>query len=178
MNPITHVALLVTLLAAGWDARTGRIPNWLTLPLVPVALLLHGVTGGSSAAIWGLAGLLACLIVPGVLYRASRGRGIGGGDVKLFAALGALLGPVRGIELEFGAFVVLAVIALVRLAYAGRLFAVLRNAVMLLLGPLLPASWRHSPAPEAMTEMRMGPAIAIACLSTLYVADLVEPWLA
>jgi prepilin peptidase CpaA len=174
----THAALLASLVAAVWDARTGRIPNWLTLPLVPAALLLHGAFGGTSAVLEGLGGLVACLIVPGLLYRISRGRGIGGGDVKLFAALGALLGPVRGLEVEFGAFVVLAVIALVRLAYAGKLLAVLRNALLLLVGPVLPARFRRSPEPEALTELRMGPAIAVACLSALYLADALEPWLA
>jgi prepilin peptidase CpaA len=141
-------------------------------------LLLHGAFGGGSAVLWGFAGMLACLIVPGLLYRISAGRGIGGGDVKLFAALGALLGPLKGVEVEFGAFVVLAALALVRLAYAGKLLAVLRNALKLLLGPVLPERWRRSPEPEALTEMRMGPAIAIACLSALYLADVLEPWLA
>lgn len=175
---LQSIALVASLVAAAWDARTGRIPNWLTLPLVPLALVLGGASAGWTAAAWSLGGLLACAFVPGFLYRATKGRGIGGGDVKLFAALGALLGPLKGLEVELGAFIVLACIALVRLAYAGKLLAVLRNASLLLVGPLLPARWRRSPAPEALTEMRMGPAIAIACLAALYVTDTLESWLA
>jgi prepilin peptidase CpaA len=178
MNPLVHLALAASLLAAAWDARTGRIPNWLTLPLIPLALLLSAVSAGATGAAWSLGGLVACALVPGFLYRATHGRGIGGGDVKLFAALGALLGPVKGLEVEFGAFIVLACLAVVHLAYAGKLLAVLRNALLLLVGPLLPARFRRAAAPEALTEMRMGPAIAIACLSALYLTDVFESWLA
>ncbi len=112
-----------------------------------------------------------------LLYRASHGRGIGGGDVKLFAAFGALLGPMKGLEIEFGAFVVLAAFALVRLAYAGELLRVLTNTAFLLVNPLLPSRSRRVPIRESLTEIRMGPAIAVACLSALYVTDRVESWL-
>jgi prepilin peptidase CpaA len=171
------LALIASLIAAAWDARTGRIPNLLTLPLIALALVVAAASGASAAAL-SLTGLLVCALVPALLYRISRGRGIGGGDVKLFAALGALLGPMKGLEVEFGAFVVLACFALVRLAYAGQLFRVLGNSALLLIGPMLPRRLRRAPLREALTEVRMGPAIAVACVSALYVTDRIESWLA
>jgi prepilin peptidase CpaA len=170
------LALIASLLAAAWDARTGRIPNGLTLPLIGVGLSLNGAAGANGLAL-AVAGLVACGFVPLLLYRVSRGRGIGGGDVKLFAGLGALLGPMKGLEIEFGAFVVLACFALVRLAYAGQLLRVLANTALLLVNPLLPARSRRRPIRESLTEIRMGPAIAVACLTALYVTDRVESWL-
>jgi prepilin peptidase CpaA len=170
------VALAASLVAAVWDARTGRIPNLLTLPLIAFALVASAVSG-LQAALLSISGLGVCALVPVLLYRISQGRGIGGGDVKLFAALGALLGPVKGLEVEFGAFVVLACFALVRLAYAGQLFRVLGNCALLFVGPVLPRRYRRAPIREGLTEVRMGPAIAVACLSALYITDRVESWL-
>jgi prepilin peptidase CpaA len=84
-------------LSAIIDLRCRRIPNPLTAGTALVgfglaALHLSGVSIGAAAA--GLAvGLL--LMMPGHLFGAT-----GAGDVKLFAALGTLLGPV-GIGVAF-----------------------------------------------------------------------------
>jgi Flp pilus assembly protein protease CpaA len=77
--------------AAAIDLRTRRIPN--LVPLVTAALGFTfgaGGLGGRSmalSAVGFLAGLLVML--PGHLKGAT-----GAGDVKLFAALGSVLGPV------------------------------------------------------------------------------------
>jgi prepilin peptidase CpaA len=140
---------------------------------------LNVAFGGLNGAGVSLIGLFAGAIVPMSLFAISRGQAIGGGDVKLFAALGALLGPMLAIEAEFGAFVLLCVFALIRLAFRGRLLRVLGNTALLLLNPFLPRSRRRSVHPESMTAMRMGPAIATAVLSTLFIEHLGRalPWL-
>ena len=172
------ILLAVAAFAAISDARTGRIPNWLTLPAAVLGIVFHAIAGGGTGAARSVAGLLVCASVPLLLYRSTRGRGIGGGDVKLFGALGALAGPGRGLEVELSAFLLLAVFALVRLAFAGRLLRVLANALRLLANPILPQRWRRPIAPEAMTEMRMGPAIAVATLSALALEHIERalPW--
>jgi prepilin peptidase CpaA len=172
-------AVFVSTLAAVTDSRTGRIPNWLTLPVSAFGVGLHAVMGGRGLAGISLLGLLLAAAVPAILYRTSQGRAIGGGDVKLFAALGALLGPTLAIEAEFGAFTLLAVFALIQLAYRGRLLRVLGNAASILLNPLLPRKWRRDIQSESMTEMRMGPAIAASVLSTIIIEHFsrILPWL-
>ena len=71
------------------DCRTKRIPNWTCLFVFVSGLFLEfvfrGWTGLGAALIGGLLGFVAFLIP----YL--RG-GMGGGDVKLMAAFGALLG--------------------------------------------------------------------------------------
>jgi prepilin peptidase CpaA len=72
------------------DLRVRRVPNALTIPLAMagVALAAAGLGRiGPSAAIAGWAAGLA-LMLPGYLLGAT-----GAGDVKLMAAVGALLGP-------------------------------------------------------------------------------------
>jgi prepilin peptidase CpaA len=74
------------------DMQTRRVPNLLTLGVTAlgVTLAAAGLTGlGMAGALGGFALGLA-LMLPGHLIGAT-----GAGDVKLFAALGTLLGPSR-----------------------------------------------------------------------------------
>lgn len=172
-------AVVVSAVGAVIDARSGRIPNALTLPALAGGLLLNTAFHGTYGAVASIAGVVLAGGIPAILHRITRGAAIGGGDVKLFAALGALLGPTVGLQLELLAFGLLAVFALVRLAFLGHLLVVLANVLRLVVAPLLPRGWRKPVAQEALTEMRMGPAIAAATFSvalSTFITGLV-PWL-
>jgi len=172
-------ATLASVIAAATDIRTGRIPNWLTLPAAAVGILSHLVMGGKVSAGISLLGILLAAAVPAILYRVSQGRAIGGGDVKLFASLGALLGPTLAIEAELGAFVLLTIFALIRLTLRGALWRVLVNSACLLANPLLPTKYRRPIEHQSLTEMRLGPAVASSVVSTLILEHLgrMLPWL-
>ena len=91
MEPGMVVALAVVLVTAiGTDLRSSRIPNWLTFSAMGVALLAHAWLGGLQGLIFSLAGLGAGLGLFLILYVSGS---IGAGDVKLMAAVGALVGP-------------------------------------------------------------------------------------
>jgi prepilin peptidase CpaA len=83
--------------SAAFDLRTRRVPNWLTLSITALGIFLAAASLTSrsvAAALGGFAvGLL--LMLPGHLFGAT-----GAGDVKLFAAVGSLLGPT-GIVVAF-----------------------------------------------------------------------------
>jgi prepilin peptidase CpaA len=75
---------------AAIDMFTRRVPNQLTMPLAACGVLfaacgISGISVGASLAGFAL-GL--ALMLPGNLFGAT-----GAGDVKLFAAIGALIGP-------------------------------------------------------------------------------------
>ena len=97
-------AVLVAAVAAWFDWRTGEMPNAVTLLPLAAAPIAHGVLaaaygGGFQAAVQaaGLSvlGAAVLVLVPAALYRAGA---IGGGDVKLFAALGALMRTLIGVD--------------------------------------------------------------------------------
>ncbi len=160
------VALLASLACAVTDMRTGKMPNVITLGTLAAAPLLHfalaassgGLSAGLLAAGTSVLGALLCTVVPAILYRAG---GLGGGDLKLFAALGALLHPVMGIEAQLYACIAAALYAPARMAYEGRLFAVLGNTVALVANPLLPKARQRPVRSEMLTWMRMGPFIFV-----------------
>ncbi len=89
MNPVPFAALCVAVVGCVCDLRSRRIPNVLTFGAAAAAFAYHLTTGGVGAlgqsALGWLVGVLV-FIVPFAL------RGLGGGDVKLVAALGAWIG--------------------------------------------------------------------------------------
>ena len=160
-------AIAIAAIGAWSDWRTGEIPNWVTLGALCVAPLAHlvstllqgrGMQAAVESAGFSVLGALACAVVPLALYRSGA---MFGGDVKLLAALGAILRPLAGIEAEFYAFLAAAFFAPARLAYEGKLMQVLGNAISLVANPLLPKHRRRQISPEMMTLMRFGPAIFV-----------------
>lgn len=164
MNTFLLVTTAICALAAVWDYRTGLIPNWLTFGAIAIGVAGHLVIGswqvdwraGLHESAVSVAGLLFCALAPGALYWKG---GMGGGDLKLFAAIGALCQPMLGIEVQMYALVVAAIIAPARLAYEGRLLRVLGGTLAVIANPFIAADRRRSLPPETLTSFRLGPAI-------------------
>ena len=107
-------ALVIT--AAAFDLRTRRIPNWLC-----AAGFLLGLFGGAREALLG-AGLALLIYVPLFALRA-----VGGGDVKLMAAVGSIAGPASWLAIFLITAIAGGLIALVLIAMKGRFRRTLRN---------------------------------------------------
>jgi prepilin peptidase CpaA len=175
MSPYAFIAGAAS---AGTDTLRGRIPNAITLPALALGLGLHAVLGRASLLI-SVLGFFVAAGFPWLLHRLTRGQAIGGGDVKLFAALGALLGPVAGLEVEMSSFMLLGLFALLRLTFEGHLGRLAVNAGYLLVNPLLPRRLRRDIEAEALTEMRLGPAIFLAIVAVTFADRIARavPWL-
>jgi prepilin peptidase CpaA len=87
---ISVTAFLVAAIACVFDLRTRRIPNALTFGAALAALVFHRFTGGTEGAMLAAGGWVVGLFLFLPFFAM---RGMGGGDVKLLAALGAWLGP-------------------------------------------------------------------------------------
>ncbi|SIT50173.1 Flp pilus assembly protein, protease CpaA [Paraburkholderia piptadeniae] len=95
--PIGICLLVLLATAAGTDLHSRRIPNWLVLAGLTLALAAqwwqHGAAQGYAS--WGLGVLTGgCLFLPLYLL-----RGMGAGDVKLMAMVGAFVGPELAFEI-------------------------------------------------------------------------------
>lgn len=97
-EPVVFFASLFFLVICATDTLQGKIPNLATLSLLLVGLWFNLRSNGLSGLALSVAGLLAglaLLIVPYLL------GGMGGGDIKALAALGALLGPESVLQVFF-----------------------------------------------------------------------------
>jgi prepilin peptidase CpaA len=174
MLPSLAFATALAATAAWFDWRTGHIPNRLTLLGLAAAILGHFVHGtmiggvglGAEHAAFAVGGALFCALVP--LFMHWKGA-MGGGDVKLFAALGAALHPLAGLEAETYAFVAAMLLAPAKLAWEGRLLRTFANTVALVANPLRKKAARR-PVPEAMvTWFRLGPAVLVGTVATFVI---------
>jgi prepilin peptidase CpaA len=85
-----YLILMILVVAVAWDLRSFRIPNVLTAPAALAGLSYQVATAGFPGLKSSLLGMmvgLGILLIPFLL------GGLGGGDVKLLAAMGAWLGP-------------------------------------------------------------------------------------
>ncbi len=119
--------LLVVLVAAVTDLGTRRIPNWLTVSALVLALGLRGFAGVE----FFLTGLAAAAITFLLCLPVFALGGLGGGDVKLLTAVGAFL----GLERLWGALAVTCIVgglfALITVVRRGRVKETFWNMYMI-----------------------------------------------
>lgn len=155
-NILHGVLLALAGVSAFTDVRRGQIPNWLTLPVIVIAPVAHGILGGTRGLLDSAIGLLVCAIVPLLIFYR---EGMAGGDVKLFAAIGAVGGVTVGLEAQFLSLVVASIYAVGQLTWNGKLVTSLGNSLFLTLNPVLPRKLKRTIAPELMHRIRLGAAI-------------------
>jgi prepilin peptidase CpaA len=140
LPPLAIRVLLVLLVIAAsfFDIRKHRIPNWLTLAGVLLAVALNSFLFEMAGVWYSLKGLGLAFAIYFGLYLL---RGMGAGDVKLMAAVGAAVGPYNWLGVLFLTAVTGGVAALILAVSKGRLRKTFANMSLLLL------SLRHGRAP-------------------------------
>jgi len=168
------VAIVVAAIGAVLDWRKGEIPNWLTLPALVIAPVFHiaryklaheSMEASLYEGAYSFGGAALSAVVPLLLFRQSA---IGGGDVKLFLALGAILQPLLGVEAQMYGFFAGAILAPARLAYDGKLITTLKNSLAILSNFFLPKPRQRTVDAAALTWFRLGPAIFLGVALTAY----------
>jgi prepilin peptidase CpaA len=123
---------IVLALIAGWiDWRSHRLPNWLTVSGFSLGILLNTAFfgwAGIKAAFIG-AGIPMAILLPVVLL-----HGLGAGDWKLMAALGAIVGRGEILHVLVATIFVAGVIAVLQMIWQKRVIVTLRNLWELLRG--------------------------------------------
>ncbi len=94
-NLIDIILFIILFISLFTDLKSGKIYNWVTMPAMAGGLLLNFMIAGPSGAYAGLLnscyGILVALIVFVFPYLIGA---LGGGDVKLLMAIGALKGHI------------------------------------------------------------------------------------
>jgi prepilin peptidase CpaA len=167
------LAAAFALTAGITDFRCRKIPNWLTYPAIPIAILLHWLIAGSHAALLSLAGAAVGL---GVLLPFVLLGGLGGGDWKLMGALGAFFEPQRLVPVLILTLMINGIMALTLVLWKKRVGQTARN-VGRIAGSVFKFRSPGSDLSIDNSEAEKIPfGIAAALATLLYVAA--QPWVA
>jgi prepilin peptidase CpaA len=166
--------LLLLLWAAVVDLRSRRIPNWLTGALVAGGLLQSGMVFSSlsTGQAWGGIGVGFGLTL--VLFALG---GMGGGDVKLMAGIGAWVGPARVLEILAVEAVIGMVIVLTRATGERRVGALVRSSTVLVMNAAVRGDMSCPEEPADEQGKRRLPYAVPALLATLAVLLSGRRWL-
>ena len=161
----------VLVLAAIIDGRQLRVPNWLTYPFAAVGFL-YSHAPGDLTILGSLSGLVLGLALLMPLYAIG---GMGAGDVKLLAGLGAWVGPLAVFQAFLWTAVVGGLIALAMMVASGRfrkhweMIGTLGREIARVKHPVLLAEAAAARKPR-MTLLPYGIPIAIGSIASFAVA--------
>lgn len=179
---VTTIKIIFVVLVLGcatWnDIKYHRIPNWLTLPSILAGLVLWYLIGGIEGLKMSAIGLgvgFVVFLIPFAL------GGMGGGDVKLMAAVGALIGWPLVIWAILLSCIAALFGAIAKAIWKGRFLKLLVNTWLITKNTLIALASRR-PASEikevtkiqAAVYVPFGVAIAIGTLWSLLLQYLIS----
>lgn len=160
--------LIVLSVATITDLRSRRIPNWLVFPFLLAGIAVSGWLHGWHGIGQSLAGIGLGILIYGFLFWMG---GMGAGDVKLCAAIGAWIGPDQLFLALVITGMVGGVMALCWAAFGGFLRDLFTSAGDLVFG-LKQRGMRRDPelsiANPLKRKMAYAPAIAIGTLISFF----------
>jgi prepilin peptidase CpaA len=165
MTTVAFVGLMGAAMVS--DVRTERIPNVLILAGLVLGLALRGL-GGWDLLFLSVAGAAVALLVTVPLFALGA---IGGGDAKLFAVVGAFMGPKGFAAALLASAVVGGVLAIVVTLRRGVLLAVLLSCRDLLLRALTLGRFgeRLTLASPGAITIPYGVAIAVGSIAVWFI---------
>lgn len=167
--PVTAIVLCITFVACLTDIRARRIPNVLTFGGALAAFVYHTMMSGWPGVQTSVFGWLvgAAAFMPFFLL-----GGMGAGDVKLLAALGAWMGPGQVVWVALYGSIAGGVLAVCVALGSGYLRTALTNVRSLLTFWVLVGP---RPMPALTLEQGTGPRLAYAV--PILVGTVVTLWL-
>jgi prepilin peptidase CpaA len=158
------VAVAATLIAAACDLARGKVYNRLTYPLAVAGVAASPFLGRITLleSLGGLAGAFALYYLMHLL------GGLGAGDVKLMAAVGAWMGFSFVLYASFYILCVGSVLGILVLAYRGTLFEAVRSAGSIFFGALGGRRGAPSGGVALRTPMPFAPAIFLGVSYGIY----------
>ncbi|HEV7857022.1 MAG TPA: prepilin peptidase [Pyrinomonadaceae bacterium] len=134
-DPLIIIMTVFLLPLAGiityYDVRYRRIPNAFVLATLATGVLTNVIYGGLSGALASFGG---CALAFFLMFTLHIFGAMGAGDVKLFAAIGAVLGASLVLPTFFVIVLTGGALAVVSMIRAGAVRSTLHNVLMVLVG--------------------------------------------
>ncbi len=165
---IIYLTLITfVLIAAIYDAALQKIPNWISLVIAVLGLGWNIFSAEGLGASYSGAGLLAglLLMLPSYIF-----GGMGAGDVKLMAAIGAVVGLNQVLDVIFYSYMAMFVMAVLFIAVKGDLVKLLLRYKALIYGLFAGVLAYQTPdkSDAASSRLPLAPAITLSTCYVLY----------
>ena len=185
---INDILLIVLIgVALYFDLTSHRIPNFLTFPAIVWGLVFYTATDGLNGLWFSFAGLLVGLAIFFIPFAMG---GMGGGDVKLLGAVGALQGWQFVLAVGILTAAAGGLMALGYLIFSGSLLRVLKKMAGFVLAPFFSflffrtnfeffnraSVFFATHSPQAKEPVRMPYGVAIAAGVVIFLAINLLPW--
>lgn len=134
LNYNDYILILLISLSIYFDLTKKKIPNIITLPVILWGLLSYSILEGYAGFKFSIIGFvigLAIFFIPFAL------GGMGGGDVKMMAAIGSLKGWKFVLYTAVYTSLVGGIIVIIYLVYKKKLFITLKKLLWIILKPTL-----------------------------------------
>lgn len=168
LSPLQISLAALVLTAAATDIQSRKIPNWLSLSGIGAGLVLHGFVGGAAGLAISIEGMLLGFAAYLALYCL---RAMGAGDVKLMAAVGAIVGPADWIPVFMATAVAGGILSLILIVAKRRVKQTLWNVFFIvqeLIQLRLPHHTRSELDVKDSRSLNMPHGVAIAAGSIAY----------
>lgn len=147
------------------DVAWKFIPNWLTGSAAAALILLALLAGTPTTSESVLSGLAITFTVSMVLYAT---MGLGAGDVKLAACIGACLGPGPAMTMLFSAYIVAGIAAILTVTFRWALPFGLRGLELSGLDSVASQFDRYYCSNRTSRKQPMAPWFAVGTLLTIF----------
>lgn len=129
-----YILIILVLLSVYFDLTQKKIPNIITFPVILWGLLTYSIFEGFEGFKFSTIGFLVGLgifLIPFIL------GGMGGGDVKMMAAIGSLKGWRFVLTTAIYSALVGGIIVIIYLIYKGKLWITFKSLLGIILKPIL-----------------------------------------
>jgi len=164
-------AFLLLGVSAYWDLRYRKIPNWATLPGIVLGLGMNGLFRGWGGMKASGAGFLIGFGALLVLFVLSW---MGGGDVKLMAAIGALKGYPFVVSALWCSLIAGVLLGVIMLIWNRKTLRTFKNIFLVIGSRLTPLIPKQDIKREETQKIPFGLAIV---LGTLWAMIMGSAWL-
>jgi len=165
---VPYVVVCVASMACVTDIGRRRIPNVLTFGAAAAAVVFHGAVGGGHGLLLALSGCGVGLLLFLPFFALG---GMGGGDVKLLAALGAWVGPGDAVWLAIYASLAGGVLGLFVAMSRNYLGTAVRN-----LKSMIVSWWLTGPRPLPAMTLEDSKAPRLAYAVPMLIGAMVTLW--
>ncbi|MFD2046155.1 prepilin peptidase [Ornithinibacillus salinisoli] len=135
-----YILFLFLIVAFIIDVRSHKIPNWLSAGGMVIGVLYHLISDGIEGLIFSFLGLL---IAGGIFLILYVFKALGAGDVKLFAAIGAIVGVQMVLYMMMYAIIVAGLIAIIILLFTKTFLRKMTSVFFHILGSIFSKDFRR-----------------------------------